>query len=166
MPDLKPRPCPFCGADIKSTGKIMRADGKIVWKHGYVGCAIDGSTIVDVETWNRCPRNGRRMIMGDMMTFPATVEEFMEQYKMTDTEHVYSNGTEYVPLYRMKQWLEHCRNQWSGGAEDRPGMVEKKGEPVGLKGPVAWCPSCGAKDIKWDAEKDICVCMTCGRIIK
>lgn len=49
--------------------------------------------------------------MGDMMTFPATVEEFMEQYKMTDIEHVYSNGTEYVPIYRMKQWFEHCRNQ-------------------------------------------------------
>ena len=53
------------------------------------------------------------MIMGDMMTFPASVEEFMEQYKMTDTEHVYSNGTEYVPIYRMKQWFEHCRNQQS-----------------------------------------------------
>ena len=49
--------------------------------------------------------------MGDMMTFPVSVEEFMEQYKMTDTEHVYSNGTEYVPIYRMKQWFEHCRNQ-------------------------------------------------------
>ena len=49
--------------------------------------------------------------MGEMMTFPASVEEFMEQYKMTDTEHVYSNGTEYVPIYRMKQWFEHCRNQ-------------------------------------------------------
>ena len=49
--------------------------------------------------------------MGDMMTFPASVEEFMEQYKMTDTERVYSNGTEYVPIYRMKQQFEHCRNQ-------------------------------------------------------
>ena len=49
--------------------------------------------------------------MGEMMTFPASVEEFMEQYKMTDTEHVYSNGTEYVPIYRMKQWFEHCQNQ-------------------------------------------------------
>ena len=49
--------------------------------------------------------------MSDMMTFPASVEEFMEQYKMTDTEHVYSNGTEYVPIYRMKQWFEHCRNR-------------------------------------------------------
>lgn len=76
----------------------------------------------------------------------------MEQYKMTDTEHVYSNGTEYVPIYRMKQWLEHCRHQmnlydqceviegctveiltntltgetsvgwWRGRVEDRPGM--------------------------------------------
>ena len=45
--------------------------------------------------------------MGVMMTFPDSVEEFMEQYKMTDTEHVYSNGTEYVPIYRMKQWFEH-----------------------------------------------------------
>ena len=49
--------------------------------------------------------------MSDMMTFPASVEEFMEQYKMTDTEHVYSNGTEYVPIYRMKQWFENYRNQ-------------------------------------------------------
>ena len=39
--------------------------------------------------------------MGDMMTFPASVEEFMEQYKMTDTEHVYSNGIEYVPLTKL-----------------------------------------------------------------
>ena len=77
MPDLKPRPCPFCGADIKSTGKIMRADGKIVWKHGYVGCAIDGSTIVDVETWNSCPRNGRRMIM-DINLKKVTKDKLIE----------------------------------------------------------------------------------------
>ena len=58
--------------------------------------------------------------MGDMMTFPASVEEFMEQYKMTDTERVYSNGTEYVPIYRMKQWFEHCRNQQLlAGEEDK-----------------------------------------------
>lgn len=49
--------------------------------------------------------------MGDTMAFPASVKEFMEQHKITDTEHVYSNGTEFVPIYRMKQWFEHCRNQ-------------------------------------------------------
>ena len=49
--------------------------------------------------------------MGDCMHFPDTVEEFMEQYKMTDTEQVYSNGTEYVPIFRMKQWFEHEKAQ-------------------------------------------------------
>lgn len=58
--------------------------------------------------------------MGDMMAFPATVEEFMEQYKMTDTEHVYSNGTEYIPIYRMKQWFEHCRHQQFPAADVAP----------------------------------------------
>ena len=47
--------------------------------------------------------------MSDMMDFPKTVEEFMEMYKMVDTDEVYSNGTEYVPIFRMKQWFEHQR---------------------------------------------------------
>lgn len=46
-------------------------------------------------------------VMADCMIFPDTVEEFMEQYKIVDTEHVYTNGTEFVPIYRMKQWFEH-----------------------------------------------------------
>lgn len=45
--------------------------------------------------------------MADVMTFPETVEEFMEQYKITDTEKIYTNGTELVPIFRMKQWFEH-----------------------------------------------------------
>ena len=45
--------------------------------------------------------------MSDIMDFPATVEEFMEAYKMVDKEQIYSNGTEYVPIFRMKQWFEH-----------------------------------------------------------
>lgn len=44
---------------------------------------------------------------GDCMTFPETVEEFMEQYKIIDTERVYTNGTEMVPIFRMKQWFEN-----------------------------------------------------------
>ena len=44
---------------------------------------------------------------GEMMLFPATVEEFMEQYKIVDSDHVYTNGTELVPIFRMRQWFEH-----------------------------------------------------------
>ena len=41
------------------------------------------------------------------MTFPATFEEFAEEYKIVDTEEVYTNGTELIPIFRVKQWLEH-----------------------------------------------------------
>ena len=97
--------------------------------------------------------------MSDMMTFPATVEEFMEQYKMTDTEHVYSNGTEYVPIYRMKQWFEHCRNQQFPAADVttvRHGRWIMHDDEFGLTcecsvchietmGDGNYCPNCGAK---------------------
>lgn len=45
--------------------------------------------------------------MADMMMFPETIEEFIEQHKIVDTEQVYSNGIEYVPVFRMKQWVEY-----------------------------------------------------------
>lgn len=43
----------------------------------------------------------------EMMDFPETVEEFMEQYKIVDSKEIYSNGMEMVPIFRMKQWFEH-----------------------------------------------------------
>lgn len=46
--------------------------------------------------------------MCDRMTFPDTVEEFMEQYKVVDTDGIYmSKGAELVPIFRMRQWFEH-----------------------------------------------------------
>lgn len=45
--------------------------------------------------------------MGDCMTFPKTFEEFAEQYKIVDSKEVYTNGTELIPIFRVKQWLEH-----------------------------------------------------------
>lgn len=48
--------------------------------------------------------------MADMMQFPKTVEEFMEQYKIVDTEQVYTNGAELVPIFRMEQWFAHQAN--------------------------------------------------------
>lgn len=45
--------------------------------------------------------------MCDVMSFPAAVEEFMEQYKIVDREEVYTNGAELIPIFRMKQWFEH-----------------------------------------------------------
>lgn len=45
--------------------------------------------------------------MGDCMTFPETFDEFAEQYKIVDSKEIYTNGTALIPIFRVKQWLEH-----------------------------------------------------------
>lgn len=40
-------------------------------------------------------------------TLTKSLEDFMESYKMIDVEQIYSNGTEFVPIFRVKQWLEY-----------------------------------------------------------
>lgn len=49
--------------------------------------------------------------MAEQAIFPDTVDEFMEQYKITDTDKVYTNGTDLVPIFRMKQWFEHLSEE-------------------------------------------------------
>lgn len=49
--------------------------------------------------------------MADLMTFPNTVEEFMDKYKIVDTYCVYTNGVEMVPIFRMQQWFDHVGQQ-------------------------------------------------------
>ena len=51
--------------------------------------------------------------MPDAMTFPKTLDEYMEQYKIVDAEQVYTNGTELVPIFRIKQW-EDAHQQKTG----------------------------------------------------
>lgn len=56
---------------------------------------------------------------GEMMNFPETVGEFMEDYKIVDTQRVYSNGVEFVPIYRMEQWFMHKPQQEWISVKDR-----------------------------------------------
>lgn len=91
--------------------------------------------------------------MSDMMDFPKTVEEFMEMYKMVDTDEVYSNGTEYVPIYRMKQWFEHQRTSNAHPTHECVEPTHECVEPVGnseqLNGTCANC--------KHYTEEHLCV---------
>lgn len=59
-------------------------------------------------------------MMGEIMQFPETVEEFMQQYKITDTQQVYTNGTELVPIFRMKLWFEAHKQRWIPCSERLP----------------------------------------------
>lgn len=99
--------------------------------------------------------------MSDMMTFPDTVEEFMEQYKVTDTEQVYSNGAEYVPTFRMKQWFEHLptavprKGKWidyCGGV--KCDQCEFECDDTYYLGEANFCPNCGARMMEESNETD------------
>lgn len=83
--------------------------------------------------------------MGEIMQFPETVEAFMEQYKITDTKQVYTNGTELVPIFRMKQWLEAHKRRWIPCSERLP-----ESDEVWQKYIVVYC--CNYLDI-WDDMK-------------
>ena len=44
---------------------------------------------------------------GEQMDFPSTFDEFANEYGFKDKEEVYTNGSELIQVYRVKQWLEH-----------------------------------------------------------
>lgn len=100
--------------------------------------------------------------MPDMMMFPDTVEEFMEQYKIVDSDEVYTNGAELIPIFRMKQWFEHVdaepirHGHWVDdgqrfGNDNECAIYEcdQCGETIWvyLKDHRRWnyCPQCGSK---------------------
>ena len=95
--------------------------------------------------------------MADMMEFPASVEEFMEQYKMTDTEHVYSNGTEFVPIYRMRQWFDHVNK--NGSSVVRHGIWN---ESVSFDDGFWVCSECGFVSEATAAPQLYHYCPNCG----
>ena len=45
--------------------------------------------------------------MADCMTFPKTADEFIEQYSFKDEKQEYTNGAELIPVFRVKQMMEH-----------------------------------------------------------
>ena len=66
--EVKLKPCPFCGANNKPMGAIMRTANRGEWKHWYNGCVLSGFTIKadKIEAWNRraskCSSNETRKV--------------------------------------------------------------------------------------------------------
>ena len=45
--------------------------------------------------------------MGDVMTFPETMEEFLAEYSFKDSEEIYTNGAMLIPVFRVRQMIKH-----------------------------------------------------------
>ena len=41
------------------------------------------------------------------MEFPQTFDEFANDYGFTDDKEIYTNGSQLIPVFRVKQWLDH-----------------------------------------------------------
>lgn len=88
--------------------------------------------------------------MSDLMTFPDSVEEFMNQYKVVDTEQVYTNGAELVPIFRMRQWFEHLPSaqrtgRWIYYPEINALSCSECKHYVYHYEPYKFCPNCGVE---------------------
>lgn len=51
--------------------------------------------------------NTKNDFAGEIMDFPNTFEEFANRYGFKDKDEIYTNGSELIPVFRVKQWLEH-----------------------------------------------------------
>lgn len=43
----------------------------------------------------------------ELMEFPNTFDEFAKEYGFKDDKEVYTNGSDLIQIFRVKQWLEH-----------------------------------------------------------
>lgn len=48
--------------------------------------------------------------MNEQMEFPETFEGFAKEYGFKDDKEVYTNGSDLIPIFRVKQWLEHDKS--------------------------------------------------------
>ena len=69
--------------------------------------------------------------MADVMEFPKYWEDFIKDYSFKDDQHIYTNGSELIPVSRVMQMVEHY---FSTGADAMAQAVEKDlREPVRKK---------------------------------
>ena len=45
--------------------------------------------------------------MSQQMEFPETFEKFAKEYGFKDDKKIYTNGSDLISVFRVKQWLEH-----------------------------------------------------------
>lgn len=63
--------------------------------------------------------------MNNMMTFPKTIDEFIDLYQFVDRKEVYTNGSELIQVFRVQQALDHYLPKWISVKERLP---EEDGE--------------------------------------
>ena len=58
--------------------------------------------------------------MNNMMTFPKTIDEFIDLYTFVDRKEIYTNGSELIQVFRVQQALDHYLPKWISVKERLP----------------------------------------------
>lgn len=95
----------------------------------------------------------------EVLIMPKTIEELYNQYGFRDYLEIYSNGTQYIPLFRIKQWLE--MNGYDKAIDKQTSIPPE----VTNEGTVTRCPSCGAIALQITYEIKVSYCSRCGQAI-
>ena len=72
----------------------------------------------------------KNKMTGEIMEFPETFDEFADSYGFIDTEKVYTNGSQLISVFRVKQWLEHIsassknKGEWIPVSERLPKIAD------------------------------------------
>lgn len=124
--------------------------------------------------------------MCDQMEFPKTFDEFAEGYGFKDKEEVYTNGIDLIPVFRVKQWLEHLtqmkdtngaapgvwlrREYLQGGIIDIKFACSNCGYESGhVMTSWKYCPACGSRNYLTIKENKQCgsckYCVPCSSIL-
>ena len=62
--------------------------------------------------------------MGDLMKLPERIEDFINEYSFRDDERTYTNGSMLIPVFRVKQAIEHYMPKWIPCSERLPEKPE------------------------------------------
>lgn len=57
---------------------------------------------------------------GEMMNYPENIEQFLGKYSFLDKKEVYTNRSELIPVFRVKQALEKYMPRWIPVSERLP----------------------------------------------
>ena len=56
-------------------------------------------------------------MQNDIMEFPSTFDEFAKEYGFKDKEEIYTNGSDLIPVFRVKQWLAYIKEYSAEGEQ-------------------------------------------------
>lgn len=70
-------------------------------------CGFTNEQVCDVVRALTYEPTTKNNLTGDIMDFPKTFDEFANIYGFKDKDEVYTNGSELIPVFRVKQWFEH-----------------------------------------------------------